>query len=308
MCQEKGAKRLRPRVVLFFVDGLGVGERDAVRNPLANLLDGHLSLFADSAFPHRVRNGGLSTGIDAALGVDGIPQSATGQTTLLTGVNAPRLLGRHLFGFPNRALREVIMERSLLKTVRERGLKCAFLNAFRPRFFELGKKVWKKPLSVTTWTNGAAALPFFTLDDVAARRSIYQDFTNRSLRERGFDVPLFSPEEAGGILGRRSEDFDFLLYEYFRTDGAGHSCDMGRCVSELEGLERFLEAALRSIDLDSTLVILTSDHGNIEDLGFKGHTRNPALTALWGRGAAEAIERLQTIQDVPRVILDTLKS
>ncbi len=299
--------RLNPRVVLFFVDGLGVGDRDRAANPLAAIPDGHLSVFKDGPFPGRVRNNGLSIGLDAALGVDGIPQSATGQTALLTGINAPRLLGRHLFGFPNSALRAVIMEHSLLKKIRELGLKCAFLNAFRPRFFELGRAIWKKPLSVTTWTNGAAGLPFFTLDDVAAGRSIYQDFTNRSLRERGFDVPLYSPEEAGAILGRRSADFDFLLYEYFRTDGAGHSCDMDRSLTELLGLERFLESALQSIDLAETLVIVTSDHGNIEDLTVKGHTRNPALTVLWGRSAEEARSRLETIQDVPRLILDLLR-
>lgn len=300
--------RLNPRVVLFFVDGLGVGERDRGVNPLAAMPEGHLSVFQEGPFPGRVRNNGLSIGLDAALGVDGIPQSATGQTALLTGVNAPALLGRHLFGFPNSSLRRVIMEQSLLKRIKERGLRCAFLNAFRPRFFELGREVWKKPLSVTTWTNGAAGLPFFTLDDVAAGRSIYQDFTNRSLRERGFDLPLYSPAQAGAILGRRSADFDFLLYEYFRTDGAGHSCDMDRCVAELQGLDRFLESALETIDLTETLVILTSDHGNIEDLAVKGHTRNRALTVLWGWGAEEAHRHLETILDVPRLILDSLHS
>jgi len=272
--------------------------------------EGHLTVFKDSRAPGggrrggRVRGGGLSLGLDATLGVDGIPQSATGQTALLTGINAPRLLGRHLFGFPNSTLRRVIMEHSLLKQIDGRGLNCAFLNAFRPRFFELGAEVWTKPLSVTTWTNGAARLPFFTLDDVAAGRSIYQDFTNRSLRERGFDLPVYSPAEAGAILGCRSADYDFLLYEYFRTDGAGHSCDMDRCVAELQGLEEFLESVLETIDLDETLLIVTSDHGNIEDLSVRGHTRNRALTVLWGRGAEEAVERLETILDVPRLILD----
>jgi len=295
-------------VVLFFVDGLGVGERDGTVNPLATMPEGHLSVFNEGPSPGRVRNNGLSLGLDAALGVDGIPQSATGQTALLTGINAPRLLGRHLFGFPNSTLRRVIMEHSLLKQVNERGMKCAFLNAFRPRFFELGREIWTRPLSVTTWTNGAAGLPFFTLDDVAAGRSIYQDFTNRSLRERGFDLPLYSPAEAGAILGRRSAEYDFLLYEYFRTDGAGHSCDMGRCVAELQGLEDFLESVLQTIDLDKTLLILTSDHGNIEDLAVRGHTRNRALTVLWGLGAVEARRGLETILDVPRLILDLLRA
>jgi len=297
-----------PRVVLFFIDGLGIGTRDPARNPLARLPRGRLSIFQDGETPASLPDGGLSLALDATLGVEGIPQSATGQTTLLTGINGAEILGRHLFGFPNRALREVILEHSLLKRVVELGLRAAFLNTFRPRFFELGEDVWQKRLSVTTWSNRAAGLPFFALDDLRARRSVYQEFTNSALRERGFDVPLFSPEEAGEILGRRSRDFDFLLYEYFRTDAAGHSRDMEQAMEEIERLERFLAAALATIDLSRTLVILTSDHGNIEDLSVKSHTYNPALTVLWGWKATSAAQRLDSIQDVAPLVLGLLKS
>ncbi len=308
------------RVLLVFIDGLGVGERNPDINPLARIPEGHLTVFENSSpaseragappggecAPRRVKSGGIPLPLDAILGVDGIPQSATGQTALLTGVNAAEMLGRHLFGFPNGKLREIIMEHSLLKRIRERERTAAFLNAFRPRFFDLGDAVWEKPLSVTTWANRAAGLPFFTLDDIAAGRSIYQEFTNRVLRERGFDLPLLTPEEAGAVLARRSRDFDFVLYEYFRTDGAGHSQDMERAVGEAENLERFLGSMLDCIDRKETLVILTSDHGNMENLELKSHTRNPALTVLWGEGAEDAASRLDTILDVAGVVLHAL--
>jgi 2,3-bisphosphoglycerate-independent phosphoglycerate mutase len=292
------------RVLLIFVDGLGVGERDPAVNPIACFEGGLLGLFRDG---RRAREG-IGLGLDATLGVSGLPQSATGQTTLLTGVNGAAELGYHLFGFPNRRLREIIMEHSLLRNAVGLGRRAAFLNAFRPRFFEIGAEIWKRPLSVTTWANGAAGLPFFTLDDVAARRSIYQDFTNGDLRAKGFDVPLFSPEEAGRILAARSADFDFLLYEFFKTDMAGHSRDMERCVEVIGRLERFLEAALAAIDLDETLVILTSDHGNIEDLSVRTHTLNPAMTLLWGKGAAGAGRRLRSIGDVAGLVLGIIRS
>jgi hypothetical protein len=38
--------------------------------------------------------------LDASLCVPGLPQSATGQAALLTGLNAPELMGRHIEGFP----------------------------------------------------------------------------------------------------------------------------------------------------------------------------------------------------------------
>ena len=52
--------------------------------------------------------------VDACLGVPGLPQSATGQTALFTGVNAPALVGDHVTAFPTTPLRRVIAEHSLL--------------------------------------------------------------------------------------------------------------------------------------------------------------------------------------------------
>jgi hypothetical protein len=299
---------MNPRVVLIFVDGLGVGDKDPERNPMASVGGGCLSVFSNGE-AGRPCFEGVVRPLDACLGFEGLPQSATGQTALLTGVNAVEALGYHLFGFPNQTLRDIILDRSLLKQVTARGMRAAFLNAFRPRFFEMGDEVWEKvPLSVTTWVNHAAGLPFFTLDDVAAERSIYQEFTNTGLRQRGFDVPIFTPARAGAILAERSRDFDLLLYEYFRTDAAGHSRDMTRAEEEILRLEEFLHAFLQRVDLDETLVILTSDHGNIEDLSVRGHTRNPALTLLWGRGCHGISQKLHSLLDVTPAILDFLGS
>lgn len=294
------------RAVLIFIDGLGVGNDDEIRNPMARVRGPCLSIFSDDGATG-ILGQGVSRPLDACLGVDGLPQSATGQTALLTGINASELLGHHLFGFPNRRLQEIIMERSLLKRAVEAGLTAAFLNVFRPRFFELDDSVWEKyGLSVTTWVNHVAGLPFFRLEDLRDEQAIYQEFTNQALRERGFDVPLFTPEQAGKILAERSRDYDLLLYEYFRTDEVGHRRDMERAVEEIQRLEVFLEAFLRQVDLSRTLVILSSDHGNIEDLSVRTHTRNPAMTILWGPGAGAVAEGLQSITDVTGAMLQAL--
>src|SRR6185503_15765345 len=76
-------------------------------------------------------------GVDASLGVPGLPQSATGQTAILTGENGPAIMGHHLSGFPGPTLRRVLFERSLLKRIRERGRSATFLNAFRPEYFTM---------------------------------------------------------------------------------------------------------------------------------------------------------------------------
>src|SRR6266568_2629938 len=118
-----------PMPVLFvFVDGVGAGARDPEVNPLARE-EFLLSRFADGTGAPLPRTGraGLA---DACLGVPGRPQSATGQATLLTGENAPAALGRHLLGFPNALLRELLVRRSLFRCLGEAGRSATFANAY----------------------------------------------------------------------------------------------------------------------------------------------------------------------------------
>ncbi len=291
------------RVLMIFVDGLGIGRYEPGANPCTAPGLRFFNNFSNRERSTPIPFGGQVLGLDATLGLPGLPQSATGQTALLTGVNAAALLGRHLNGFPNGRLREVIAQHSLLKKVRERGYKAAFLNAFRPPFFDYDPFQIIRYLSVTTVCNLYAGLPFFDLDDLRARRCVYQDFTNESLRRRGHEVPLFSPAEAGSILGEQASQYDFALYEYFQTDRAGHSQDFQTATGVLVALEGFLEAVLSSVDLAHTTVVLTSDHGNIEDLSVKGHTRNLAMTLVWGPGKDAFSCGLSSIQEIaPRVV------
>ncbi|MBC7186881.1 MAG: alkaline phosphatase family protein [Calditrichaeota bacterium] len=293
-------------MLMIFVDGLGIGRHDPAWNPCSAEGLRFFNNFADRQRPEPVPFGGMVLGLDATLGLPGLPQSATGQTALLTGVNAAQLLGRHLNGFPNGKLREVIAQHSLLKLLAERGRKVAFLNAFRPPFFDYDPFQIIRHLSVTSVCNLYAGLRFFDLDDLRARRCIYQDFSNEALRRRGYELPLFSPEEAGTILGTQAAAYDFCLYEYFQTDRAGHAQETSTAVQLLRDLERFVAATLQSVDLQETLVVLTSDHGNIEDLSVKGHTRNPAMTLIWGRGKEDFASGMSSILDVAPKILELL--
>ena len=294
------------KVVLLFIDGLGIGKKDSEINPCTRDETGIFQVFKDNpniALPFS----GISRGLDANLGIKGLPQSATGQTALLTGLNASQQIGYHLSGFPNKTLRESLLSHSVLLKAVQLGKKAAFINAFRPLFFDLPEQVILR-LSATTIANYAAKLPFFRLEDIVEKRSIYQDFTNISLLERGFEVPLFTPEEAADILAVSVESYDFLLYEYFLTDKAGHSREMEIAQEEIFKLGRFVNRFLESIDLQSTLVILTSDHGNIEDLSTKSHTRNPAMTLLWGSNKPSLVDNLNSIVQVTPNILQQLQN
>ena len=291
------------RILFIFIDGLGIGKFDPTINPFT---DNKFKLFNNfSNYPREtdIPVGGLCKAIDATLNSPGLPQSATGQTALLTGVNAAQLLGKHLSGYPNQKLRELLEEKSLLGKFNTQGKKAAFINAYRPVYFKLGPEALIKYLSVTSVANWKAGLKFFSLEDIKAGQSIYHDFTNADLIDKGFEVPFFSAEKAGTILANTSTSYDFCLYEYFKTDKAGHAQDMERAITLLLQLELFVLTVVKNTDLKDTLIIVTSDHGNIEDLSIKTHTRNLVPLIVWGKNASRLIEQVSAIQDVGRVLL-----
>lgn len=299
-----------PITILIFIDGLGWGLPDAAGNP-QHAYGGDVFRLPDAAVaasaPVAATGGGWARPIDAVLGVPGTPQSATGQTTLLSGVNSQGAIGKHLTGFPNEALRGILLEHSVLRTLTRRGVPARFLNAFRPRFWELPREK-QLTLSATTVANLAADLPFFTLDDVKAGRSIYQDFTNAELIARGFDVSPGTPSEAGRVLARAARAGDgFTLYEYFLSDKAGHTGDAAVIAAELAKLDTFVRAVLSELrgDLEGgqAQVLLTSDHGNLEDATTRRHTTNPVPLMAWGAGARETVTAVTRLDQVTPAIV-----
>ncbi|MFN2480025.1 MAG: hypothetical protein ABR554_00895 [Pyrinomonadaceae bacterium] len=284
--------------LLIFVDGLGIGTRGA-HNPLALLGDeaSPLAVFRDEepSLPF----GGVLAPTDACLGVEGRPQSASGQTTILTGVNAPAALGYHKQGFPNEPLRAIIRGHSVFLQLKRAGVgQITFANAYTPRFFKERPR-W---VSATTTAVEAADLPFRTLADLRAGRAVYQDFTNRLVVDAGFDVPTRTPENAAGVLANIVSESRFTLYEYFITDRVGHAQDEGAALRVLSQLARFVRAVLSRVDLDGTTVIVTSDHGNVEDLSTRNHTRNFVPTLAWGAGRERVRACVRDLADITPTI------
>jgi 2,3-bisphosphoglycerate-independent phosphoglycerate mutase len=291
------------KIVFLFIDGLGLGCADPDVNPCMDASLRLLSFSENAKSASEMPLGGVLVPADACLGVEGLPQSASGQTALFSGVNAPALLGRHLPGYPNETLRNVLRENSVLKRVSEMGLRAAFVNAYRPLFFRLKENTrWR--LSATTVATLAAGLPFFGIDDLNAGKCLYHDFTNEALIERGFDVPRWTPGQAGNVLKGVCDSHDFILYEYFLTDRAGHGQDRPIALRELQKLDAFVGSLLECTDSKDTLVLLTSDHGNIEDLSVKTHTRNRVPVLAWGKGRERIAERVLSIQDVTPALLE----
>jgi hypothetical protein len=309
------------RVLLFFIDGLGIGTRGP-HNPFDGLIDAApLAIFQDefvgaALVAARGRSGtrpaptkvqvpfdGIVVPTDACLGVDGRPQSASGQTTILTGVNAPKIIGAHKQGFPNPPLLDIIREHSIFLQLKARGIESiTFANTYTGKFFERRPR-W---ISATTAAVEAAELRFNVVEDLWAGRAVYHDFTNAMLLERGESAALRTPEEAGGVLASIVSSHRFTLYEYFITDKIGHAQDYDEARRVLPMLARFIRTLLKNLDLSNTTVLLTSDHGNIEDLSVRNHTLNPVPTIIWGRHCELLAQRIRNLADITPAILAVL--
>ncbi|MDQ2974475.1 MAG: metalloenzyme [Acidobacteriota bacterium] len=295
-------------VLLFFIDGLGIGTRGP-QNPLDGLDDAEpLAIFRDeteetSQQTIETIHNGIVVPTDATLGVEGRPQSASGQTTILTGINAPALLGYHKQGFPNAAMLEIIRDHSIFLQLSRAGVfPITFANTYTQRFFDERPR-W---VSATTAAVEAAGIPFRRVADLKAGRAVYQDFTNAALIERGEDVQPRTADEAASVLASIVSENQFTLYEYFITDKVGHAQDMQAARRVLTNLARLIRGVLTQIDLSRTSVILTSDHGNIEDLSSRNHTLNPVPTIVWGRDQNRIASRIKTLADIVPAIVETL--
>ncbi len=288
-------------VLLFFIDGLGIGPRGPF-NPLDGLDGAEPLAVFENEVTTTVHNG-VVIPTDATLGVPGRPQSASGQTTILTGVNAPALLGYHKQGFPNAAMREIIGEHSIFLQLTRAGVQpITFANAYTRRFFDERPR-W---ISATTAAVEAANLPFRTIADLNSGRAVYQDFTNSLVIERGEQASLRTPDEAAAVLASLVSEHRFTLYEYFITDKLGHLQDAERAKTTLQSLASFIRAMLERVDLDVTTVILTSDHGNIEDLSTRNHTLNPVPTIVWGEHQQLLTDRIRNLADITPTIVEIL--
>lgn len=290
-----------PSILLFFIDGLGIGTRGP-HNPLDNLDHAApLAVFQDEE-PESFLEA-IVVPTDPCLGVEGRPQSASGQTTILTGVNAPAHLGYHKQGFPNQALRDIIQEHSIFRQLRDAGVApITFANAYTSRFF-VERPRW---VSATTAAVEAADLQFRTIDDVRAGNAVFMDYTNRFLIEKGEDVLERTEEEAAIVLASVVTQHRFTLYEYFITDKVGHAQDMPLAKVVLTSLAKFIRELLARLDLEHTTVILTSDHGNIEDLSSRNHTLNQVPTIIWGAQRERIAVRIKTLADITPAIVSEL--
>lgn len=294
-------------VCFLFVDGIGVGPKTDF-NPIASSDLKSFSYFTGKEGFHdgceeRDEDSILFKKIDANLDVEGLPQSGTGQTTLFTGENASKAVGRHFGPFPHSEIKPLLKKRSLFHKVIEMGKNPHFLNAYPDLFFKKSEK--KNRWSCTTLMARSAGTELNRLEDVIEGRAVTAEIIQTAWKSRlNLDVPEIEPEEASGRMLKALKQYDLVLFEYYLTDKAGHEQDPEISNRVLSILDRFIIEILNNLDQKDTFV-LCSDHGNLEDLSIKTHTRNPVPLCV--KGDTEPFRDAKSILDVTPGILEVLE-
>lgn len=273
-------------VIFVFLDGVGLGPPDPVENPfttadtsfIARILGGQL--VADT--PPRTAPNLVYGQLDATLGHEGLPQSATGQTALLTGTNAADLMNGHYGPWPGPTLRAELARGNLFHTAQAApgAQGAALANAYPPRYFEhaRGRRLRLNAMAAAAV---AADVPQRDLAYYERGEAIAVDLKGtyfQSLGHRGTD-----PADSAANLLKLARGTTLTVLDVWLTDTLGHARDHAGAVELIERLDAFLEAL--AADLGEATLLLTSDHGNLEDLGTKTHTRNPVPLLALGKGA-----------------------
>ncbi len=298
----------RPFVHIFFLDGVGLGGPEPGVNPFAAARLPNLSgLLGEEWY---LAGRGTIVGpraslipTDATLGLPGRPQSATGQATILTGRNVPALVGEHYGPKPNGAVADVIRAGTLFSEVAAAGGTAALITPYPQGYFaavERGKRLLSAvPLAATE-----AGLSLMTAEDLRAGRAVSPDFTAQGWRDHlGYaDVPVLSPEEAGRRIAAIAATYDFSFFEHWPTDQAGHRGPLDEAVAHVELIDAVLGGLLADWDGDRGLLIITSDHGNLEEKGHRQHTRNAVPTILLGRDHSAYAAAIRDLTDIAAVV------
>jgi 2,3-bisphosphoglycerate-independent phosphoglycerate mutase len=296
---------------MIFADGVGLGREDASTNPFFAAKLPNLSSLLDGQIPSKKRPRVLTgravlSPLNATLGVKGLPQSGTGQTTIFTGVNAAKLIGQHFGPYPHSSLKPLLRDKNLFRQLLDHGKSVCFVNAY-PRQYHEAIKNRNLRYTVTTLSSVLSDLPLRGYEELRTGDALAADITGERWKQFRYDhLPVLTPNQAGERFYSISRRYDFTLFEYFLTDHAGHTRSMHTAVEVLERLDGFIGGVLKHFDHNDSLLLFTSDHGNIEDLSTKSHTRNPVPLMLVGRHHKQLEERIKSLTQITPALVEVM--
>lgn len=300
------------RVLLVFLDGVGIGTRDPRRNPFFNADIPFLRSLLGGSWPslgtRELAGDAACVPVNVNMGVRGLPQSGTGQSALYTGVNTAKIIRQHFGPYLYSTLKPVVAEHNLfeqLKRGKKHEYRVALANAFPQRFFDY-LDGHRRRMVAGIYAAMESNVLFRDVSHLKAGTAVSTDITAERWKEIGHpDAPVVTPHDAGMRLGHIAGEHDFTLYEYFATDKAGHERSMPHAAQVLQILDEFFHGLCTHLPPD-VLLLITSDHGNMEELGTKSHTRNPVPLIAFGAANEFPLEKVGAITDIAPAIVHYL--
>lgn len=212
--------------------------------------------------------------LDAGLGVEGLPQSGTGQACWLTGQDAVRLMGEHFGPHPGPTLQRLLREASLPVRLKEAGATVALANDYAPPFLEALHRAQtggRNRLGCIPYSFQAANLPFNSPEIPLLRASLGLNY------QEPWTPFQTLPEviAAGEALAKAAKNWDLIVCDLWLSDLLGHE---GRnpvppaVQSAAFAYLARLDALLYGLLEQGAKVVISSDHGNLENLKVKSHT------------------------------------
>lgn len=297
----------------IFWDGVGFGKKDSTINPFfasnlptfRRLFNGELPSLAFKQFSSEFVS--LSS-VNTTLRVPGLPQSGTGQTAIMTGINASKVVGKHFGPHPYSTLVPIIKEQNLFVQLKKMDRTFLFANGYPKRYFDyiFGPK-GRVPTIALSYISAGKSLN--THDAIQLRQAISADISGTRWKELGHpEIEPMEPKEAGKLFYKFGKSNDLIFFEYFVTDHAGHSQEMPMAVEMLERMDGFLSGILDDFNYDNDVLLMVSDHGNIEDLSVKTHTKNPVPMIVLGKKHPYFTSRIKNLTHITPTIISFLKS
>ena len=304
--------------LFLFLDGVGLGSNSESSNPFAGVQMPNLELILGGqpltdmlgSIPIRTKRATFLP-IDACLGIGGRPQSASGQASILTGKNIPLIIGQHYGPKPSADIKLILEENNLFSELHRSGKRVSFLNAFPDEYF-LAIHSGRRIPGAIAMAALAAGLPLNTVEDLHEGNAISADFTahgwHKHLNYK--NTPTLTPKQAGIRLSELSKNYDFSFFEYWLSDYAGHKRNMSSARDLLITFDQVLGGLLSTWDDDQGLILITSDHGNMEDLSVRNHTRNPVPAILIGNAKLrkQFARNLGKLTDIYPAIIDFFRT
>lgn len=297
------------RIIYLFIDGIGFGQNNPDTNPFRRHATSYLSALGGFSPSVSVPQSWQMAETDASMGFPGLPQSASGQTTLWTGTNGVRAMGRHKTGFPGPTLIRVLDEYSVIKTLTRLNRRASLMNAYTGDYIQ---RIADRPrlMSASSHLQRVSGQPFKSMEDLSRGDALYMDVTHEIMHHLYPDLadsfPVVSARSRGRDLVKMSRSYDLSIYEFFITDKAGHDQDFELARWTITTLEEFLAGICEALDPAEELLLVTSDHGNLEDLSTKTHTKNPVPTFVFGADSERIAGRIHNLMDIVPVIYEQL--